>query len=169
MSSIELYGSTRLQMIHELALSAGKHKARCKEMHIILLQSTQLITSGNSSGSFISIWISSLWRPSYSHYEPMLHRNWWHILNFTSTLLVMSCQNNTCSVFAAPAYLYATPVCLGSRLCYHLKAKNIDMKTRFLSLDVTTKVIVKWGLVQRFVMDKSAVIKYYIINYYQKF
>ena len=60
---------------------------------------------------------------------------------FTIRLVMTSGESNVC--------LHATCDCMGPCLCDNLNARMQTWKKSLLSYDVTTKVLVKWGLLLR--------------------
>ena len=107
------------------------------------ISNSQVNTGDNCRQNFIAKWDTLFWFIIWRHF----YLTWKHshgalhllILSlkltrwrshFTITLVVTSHGSNTCSVFASQACLCAT----------HVREKAL------LSCDVTTKVLVKWGL-----------------------
>ena len=58
--------------------------------------------------------------------------------HFTTTVVVMSHESNTCSVFVLQASPQATCIQVGPRSCHQPDAKEADMEKPLLSCDVTT-------------------------------
>ncbi len=64
--------------------------------------------------------------------------------HFTRSLVVTSKkESNACSVFALQMCRYTTPAHGGPYLCNQLNTDHPDVENMLLSLDITTKVLVK--------------------------